>query len=198
MLKKLFSFLMALILCLSLAACGGESEPAPAPSSSPAPTPSSTAPAPEADPESESEGEPAAVEGDPYTNYPLLVENLSELYEVDPISLAGTGWQFAGGYTDGKELNDQEAAEVLAMYGGTLQLIFTSHETATMVQGGGNMEGSYTVLSDNMTINMGLDLQGTTYHYVVVFTDLEGTPVLLLIATADPETVLYLTQIDER
>ena len=197
--NKVFALLLALALCLSLAACGGGSEPAPAPApaepSSAAPAPE---PAPEPEPEPEGEGEPAATDGDPYTNYPLLVENLKELYEVDPSTLAPSGWQFAGGYTNGKELNDQEAGEILAMYGGTLQLIFTSQETATMVQGGGNLEGSYTVLSDNFTINLALNLQGTTYNYVAVFTDLEGTPVLLLVATADPETVLYMTQIDEK
>lgn len=196
--NKVFAILLALTLCLSLAACGGD-EPAPAPAPA---EPSSTAPAPEPapepEPEPEGEGEPAATDGDPYTNYPLLVENLKELYEVDPSTLAPSGWQFAGGYTNGKELNDQEAGEILAMYGGTLQLIFTSQETATMVQGGGNLEGSYTVLSDNFTINLALELQGTTYDYVAVFTDLEGTPVLLLVATADPETVLYMTQMDEK
>lgn len=197
--NKVFAILLALTLCLSLAACGGDSEPAPAPAPA---EPSSTAPAPEPapepEPEPESEGEPAATDGDPYTNYPLLVENLSELYEVDPSTLAPSGWQFAGGYTNGKEMDEQEAAKVLEMYGGTLQLIFESADTAMLVQGGGTMAGSYTVLSDNFTINLALELQGTTYNYVAVFTDLEGTPVLLLVATADPETILYMTQIDER
>ena len=201
--KKWLSLLLALVMCASLAACGGGEESAPAAPDSPAPetsAPETSAPDP-AEPAEPAES--ASGEGTVYTDYDLLSQ--VDVYNAfPPADLAGTLWDFSGGFTGGQELTGEDAASVLEMYGGTLQLAFQDEEHAALVQGGGNMEGTYKLLDDGITLNFSFDLQGQAYTYGAVFTSVSGEDgadsadaVLVLVADADPATAFYMTPVLE-
>ena len=106
--KKLVSLLLAAAMCLSLAACGSKND-SKAPSGDsgnsgggPSDTPTPSTP------------EPAGAEGDSYVNYPVF--SGIEIYEApSPDDVAETAWAFAGGYTDGHSLTEEDAAEVLVL-----------------------------------------------------------------------------------
>lgn len=112
--------------------------------------------------------------------------------------LAGTGWEFAGGFTADRDMEAEEANAVLEMYGGKLQVVFMDSENASMVQGSGAMSGVYGVLEDGITVPLLFEYNGTQYGYVAVFTVIDESNVMVLISTAEPSTAFYMTQIDER
>ena len=131
----------------------------------------------------------------PYTDYELLGQ-VDVYHAFPPEDLAGTSWEFAGGFTNGQELNEQEAASILEMYGGKLQLEFVDTEKANLIQGGGNMVGAY------ITLNFAFELDGQYYTYAAVFTTVSGEQgadsadaVLVLVADADPTTAFYMTPV---
>ena len=196
--KKALSLLLAAAVCLSLAACGGGSKSSSGGAggtggtgggtSTPAPS------TPDPTPEPEPEPEPTGVY---YTDCPIF--NDVDIYGgVDADTFSDTLWTFAGGFTDGHELSDEEAAEVLELYGGTLALLFDEDaETAGLVQGGGTMPGLYEVLDDTATLNLAFELDGTIYEYVAVLTaaGAEEDPVLVLVSLADPSTAFYMAAV---
>lgn len=193
--KKLLSLLVAAAMCLSLAACGGgnksqtPSNGGGASTGTPAPsTPSTPDPAPGSDPE------PVGVY---YKDCPIF-DDVDIYGGVDADTFSDTLWTFAGGFTDGHELSDEEAATVLELYGGTLALLFDEDgETAGLVQGGGTMPGLYEVLDDTATLNLAFELEGTIYEYVAVLTaaGAEEDPVLVLVSLADPSTAFYMAAV---
>ena len=198
--KKVLSLLLAAAMCLSLAACGGKND-SKTPSgnnggdASSTPTPATPDPAPEGS--TPSPAPSSTSDGIYYTDCPIF--NAVDIYEgVDADTFSDTMWTFAGGFTDGHELSDEEASEVLEMYGGTLALLFDEDgETAGLVQGGGTMLGLYEVLDDTATLNLAFELEGTIYEYVAVLTAAgeEEDPVLVLVSLADPSTAFYMAAV---
>ena len=196
--KKALSLLLALAMCLSLAACGGKND-SKAPSGGAGSTGGGTSnagtPAPSA-PDPTPEPEPSGVY---YTQYSIF-DDVDIYGGVDADTFSDTMWTFAGGFTDGHELSDEEAAAVLELYGGTLALLFDEDaETAGLVQGGGTMPGLYEVLDDTATLNLAFELEGTIYEYVAVLTaaGAEEDPVLVLVSLADPSTAFYMAAVYE-
>lgn len=63
---------------------------------------------------------------------------------------------------------------MLELYGGTLQVEFVDTENVSMVQGGGSIPGVYGILEDGVTLNGSYEIQGESYNYVAVFTDVDG------------------------
>lgn len=196
--KKLISLLMALVMCLSLAACGGgkDSGSSSGGSSSPAAsTPSTPDPAPA--PEPEPEEEPSGADRYYFEQYPSIMSilDVEDIYGAPSLeSLSDTVWAFAGGVVDGQTLDEEGADVILEMYGGTLQIEFVDTENVNMVQGGGTMPGEYMFLDDGATMALAFELQGTTYEYAAVFTDSNDGEdlVMVLVALEDPETALFM------
>ena len=114
-----------------------------------------------------------------------------------PEGLAGTGWEFAGGYLDGVEMEQADAEAVLAQYGGMLQIVFEDESTASMVQGGGMLNGAYSATSDGYTLDISFDNSGSNLQYAGLFTDVGGTLVLMLLSDATGMNAIYFTQINE-
>ena len=191
--KKALSLFLAAAMCLSLAACGGGNKSQTPSNGGGGSTGSPGSPAPSA-PDSTPEAEPAGVY---YTECPIF-DDVDIYGGVDADTFSDTLWTFAGGFTDGHELSDEEAAAVLELYGGTLALLFDEDaETAGLVQGGGTMLGLYEVLDDTATLNLAFELEGTIYEYVAVLTaaGAEEDPVLVLVSLADPDTAFYMAAV---
>ena len=193
--KKTLSLLLALAMCLSLAACGGKNDsPSGGAGSTGGGTSNTGAPAstPDPAPEPEPEPEPSGAAGNYVTNYPVfndfqLVAALSEE------EFAGTTFSFAGGQVDGVEMEEEDANVVLEVYGGALKVEFPGGNSANLVQGGGTLPGTYTVLDDGGSINFAFELNGTSYDYVGALTMVdEATPVLVFVSTAEPTTAFYM------
>ena len=193
--KKTLSLMLALAMCLTLAACGGKND-SKTPSggaggdTSNAGTPAPTTPDPAPTPE---------PEGVYYKDLPIFSD--VDIYGgIDMDTLSGTLWTFAGGFTDGHELSDEEAATVLELYGGTLVLLLDDDaESAGLIQGGGTMPGLYEVLDDTATLNLAFELDGTIYEYAAVLTaaGAEEDPVLVLVSLDDPTTAFYMAGVYE-
>lgn len=109
-----------------------------------------------------------------------------------------TGWEFAGGMLNGVEMNEAAASQALETYGGTLQLLFGDMEVVSMVQGGGSLEGSYTVAEDGYMLQMIFENEGAQIPYAGVFANVNDTFTLMLFSDETGLNVLYFTQIDER
>ena len=161
------------------------------------PAPSTPDPAPAvSEPDA---SEPVDIETTPYTDYDLLSQ-VTVYPAFSPEELAGTVWSLAGGYTDGRDITEEEMAVLWEMYGGTLQIEFTDTERANLVQGGGSIAGAYTILEDEITMNFAFAYEGQYLTYAAVLTTQSGESgadksdaVMVLVADADPTMALYMT-----
>ena len=191
--KKTLSLLLAAAMCLSLAACGGKDDsktPSGGADNGGTSTPAPSTPNPTPEPEPEPDGV--------YYTECSIFDDVDVYGGVDADTFSDTMWTFAGGFADGHELSNEEAAEVLEMYGGTLAVLFDEDaETAGLVQGGGTMPGLYEVLDDTATLNLAFELEGTIYEYVAVLTvaGAEEDPVMVLVSLADPSTAFYMAAV---
>lgn len=192
--KKLLSLLLALMLCLSLAACGGDDAPSDGGDDA-SPVTSDTGDAGDADTGGEA-AEPDAPEagGDYCTNYDAM--NAFELYVVLPVDrLTAAPWTFTGGYNvSGTEMTQEEVDEVRSEFDGGMQIEFVDEETANLTVGETSVAGTYRVLDDGASINFAFG-QDTVIEYVGAFTAVgeDETPVLLLTSAGTPNTALYMT-----
>ena len=162
--KKILAFMLVLVLAFSLVACG-ETAPAETPEETPAETPEDAAPE------------------------TTSILELLDIYQVPEI--ANTGWSFVGGYIDGAPMTADEAKAALENYGGTLQLVFAENGAVLMIQGTGSVEGTYEAADEN---SVTVSFPSISKEYVVVFTVLDETPVLVLVDNADTTMGIYFAQ----
>lgn len=118
-----------------------------------------------------------------------------EFYSI-PEGIAGSGWEFSGGYIDGQEMNQEEAASTLEQYGGALQIVFADGSKVSMVQGKGTLEGTYTQ-ADEGTLHIVFSSDNAELNYAALFTDAGGTPVMMLFPDDTGLNAIYFTQISE-
>lgn len=166
--KKFLAMAMAMMMALSMAACGGTEEPAPA-----------------EDAEVVEEVTDEADGGsDDFT--------LWDIATVETPDLADTTWNFCGGYLEDGEMSQEDGEAALEMYGGKLQFVFNADGTAEMVQGGGSLQGTYQYLEDG-SVGVVFDNNGADLPYVCLFTDLDG---LTMVAISDESgtTGIYFAQ----
>ena len=108
--------------------------------------------------------------------------------------LSGTEWNFAGGMIDGVEMEKEDLNATLETYGGTLQLVFGEDGAVTMVQGGGNAEGTYEYSDDNTAIKMTLDFGGTEVTYAGFLSEVGDTVTLIAMSDMNGYDGLYFVQ----
>ena len=108
--------------------------------------------------------------------------------------LSGTEWNFAGGMIDGVEMEEEDLNATLETYGGTLQLVFGEDGAVTMVQGGGNAEGTYEYSDDNTAIKMTLDFGGTEVTYAGFLSEVGDTVTLIDMSDLNGYDGLYFVQ----
>lgn len=197
--KKFLALLLSFVLVLSLAACGDTKEETSDPEpSSKAKTEAADVDSSSDDNDSKTEDEAAASEveiGDGLSNF------LSQLTLVQPTdAIAGTGWDFSGGMIDGTEMNEEDVAQSLELYGGKLNIVFDDDENVSMVQGDGALKGVYGVLEDNENV-LGIiftDAAGSQLVYAGLFTEVDDTLVLMLFSDDSGQNAFYFTQISEK
>lgn len=115
-------------------------------------------------------------------------------FYVVPDGIVGSTWDFGGAYIDGAELDADQVNEVLAQYGGSLQIVFNDDANATMVQGNGEMAGIYELDADGGTLNMQFSDGTTDYPYAARFTDIGGTAVMMLFPDSTGMNAFYFSQ----
>ena len=108
--------------------------------------------------------------------------------------LSGTEWNFAGGMIDGVEMEEEDLNATLETYGGTLQLVFGEDGAVTMVQGGGNAEGTYEYSDDNTAIKMTLDFGRTEVTYAGFLSEVGDTVTLIAMSDMNGYDGLYFVQ----
>lgn len=106
--KKFLALLLSLMMVLSLAACGGSDDTSDD-TADPAPTEDTT-------PDDTADTETPEDTGEKFNL-------MTDITRIDPPELEGTTWNFAGGYLDGEEMDDDDATQTLSLYGGTLQFV---------------------------------------------------------------------------
>ena len=109
----------------------------------------------------------------------------------------GSEWyrmELAGGMIDGVEMEEEDLNATLETYGGTLQLVFGEDGAVTMVQGGGNAEGTYEYSDDNTAIKMTLDFGGTEVTYAGFLSEVGDTVTLIAMSDMNGYDGLYFVQ----
>ena len=92
--KKFLALLLSLMMVLSLAACGGSDDTSDD-TADPAPTEDTT-------PDDTADTETPEDTGEKFNL-------MTDITRIDPPELEGTTWNFAGGYLDGEEMDDDDA-----------------------------------------------------------------------------------------
>ena len=121
---------------------------------------------------------------------------MTDITRIDPPELEGTTWNFAGGYLDGEEMDDDDATQTLSLYGGTLQFVFGEDGTMQIVQGGGSLDGVYELLQDDdgsLCVGVTVDNDGQSIPYFCVFSDL-GQTVMIALSDDSGLNGLYFVQ----
>lgn len=101
--------------------------------------------------------------------------------QVAAPDLSNTTWYFAGGCIDGVEMTQEDMDAALEMYGGLLQFVFDENGGATMVQGNGVLEGTYSY-EEQESVSVVFDNNGTDLTYVCLFTEADE---ILMMAFSD-------------
>ena len=101
-------------------------------------------------------------------------EDVGPLYSIEASAapdVAGTTWHFVGAMLDGEELDAETAQGVLdTNYSGTLDMVFEEDGSASMVQGGGSIDGTYEYV-DDYTVLVTLDNNGSELRYACGFVE---------------------------
>ena len=185
--KKYFACAMGLVLALSLAACGEEEVVVE--NTNEEVTQEVQTQEVQTQEVAEAPTETVAETGTEAEGGPLLQVAVMEIPD-----LSGTEWNFAGGMIDGVEMEEEDLNATLETYGGTLQLVFGEDGAVTMVQGGGNAEGTYEYSDDNTAIKMTLDFGGTEVTYAGFLSEVGDTVTLIAMSDMNGYDGLYFVQ----
>ena len=115
-----------------------------------------------------------------------------DIYEVPDIEM--TGWQLAGGITDGQELSDEDYAALKEQLGGEAALIFDTDGIAHFQAGDTVLDGTYEIAADNSSVTVYLPNDTV---YVCMFTDMGGSTVLVALTDETCNNAGYYVQISE-
>ncbi len=108
------------------------------------------------------------------------------------VSVVGI-WDFCGGNVGGVEMSQEEAEAYLALYGGSLQLIFAQDMSVVMAQGNGGALAGVFQQVDETSMAVTFDNNGAELVNAMALTYAEdGTIVMVL--SPDGETSIYFYQ----
>lgn len=191
--KKLTALSLCCAMVISMAACGSE------PGSAGNSTAQSTDTQQKQSLESPEQSDPAPEEPNTPAENPEqeggLEDFLSKLTPLQPSEeIAGTTWDFAGGMLNGAEMGETEASQVLETYNGALQIVFGEEGAITMVQGSGNLAGTYSLTEDGYLLHIIFDNAGTEITYAGLFADVNGDTSFMLFPDETGQNAFYFIQ----
>ena len=123
--------------------------------------------------------------------FPKALSNITA-YPIDDMSL--TGWQLAGGMIDGVEMEEADLTALLSNAGGKIEFVFTDDKNVQMITGLNTIDGTYSLISEDMTVHMVFP----EIEYYGVVTVVSETTVFMIADPKQPGSALYLSQIDEQ
>ena len=133
--KKLLACLLALVMVLSLVACGGDTTDD---------VDTDPQPTEDVDQQPDTGDEQTSPEGQ------SLLEILSDRFVAVP-ELADTTWTFIGGYMQGVQLTEENTADILSQMDDLYQFQFIDDTTVALTEGLDTItEGTYEVTEDGM------------------------------------------------
>lgn len=170
--KKFLAILLALVMVLSLVACGGDAGD---------------------DVDVDDSTDPNQSDSADDTTSPLDVMNFVEV----PDYIVGTRWEFSGGFLNGVEMTDEQASAMLESNGGVLEIDVDDVDAASYITGSETLSGSCGVTEDNMALVLTLPNEdGTTSDNYCRFADLDGTDIMVL-TDSTATNGLYFRMIEE-
>lgn len=170
--KKFLAILLALVMVLSLVACGGDAGD---------------------DADVNDNTDPSQSDSADDTISPLDVMNFVEV----PDYIVGTRWEFCGGFKDGVEMSDEQATATLQNSGGVLEIDVDDVDAASYITGNETLSGSCGVTEDNMALVITLPNEdGTTSDEYCRFADLNGADIMVL-TDSTATNGLYFRMIEE-
>ena len=190
--KKTFACAMGLVLMMSLAACG-EEEVVVSNDDTEVTQEVQTQEAvaeTQVETQAETQVETTAEAGtDEAEGGPLLQMDILEIPDM-----SGTEWNLAGGMIDGVEMEEEDLNASLEAYGGNLQFAFGDDGVVTMVQGGGQVEGTYEYVNENTALKMSFNVDGSDLVYAVFLTEVGDDLTLIAMPDAEGYNGLYFIQ----
>lgn len=171
--KKFLACLLALVMALSLVACGDDT------------TADDNA---TGDNDTQLEETSGAGAGTP-------LEAMT--FVKVPDDIVGTSWKFAGGFKDGVEMDNDQATATLKAYGGTLQINFLDEANIEFVQGGGVLPGTCGADENNDMVVISIENEGTQIDYTCLFAELNDSVVMVMLTGEDANNAFYFTQVVE-
>lgn len=166
--KKFLVCLLALVMALSLVACGDTAT------------------------DDTNSGDDTQVEDNTGDTTPgegdSIMEILNDRFVAAP-ELAGTSWTFIGGYVQGKQMTEDQTAEVLNQLGDVYQFDFMDESTVILSEGSDTTtNGTYTITEDGMIANI---VMSNNIQYAGGFIEQEDGPVMIAILDGTGMNALY-------
>lgn len=177
--KKFLALILALVMALTLVACGSSSDSSDSSDSTD-----------NADAQT-SESTDAEASSDTQASDTSLWTTVKR--EAVP-DLAGTTWSYSGGFINGSEMTQEELDASLQTYGGKLQFVFADDTNVTMVQGTGSLNGTYAADPDQENcVDVTFPDKNLTYACIFA-TNSAGAANLIAIPAADGMNGIYFTK----
>ena len=167
--KKFFACLLALVMALSLMACGDTAT-------------DDTNTGNDAQVEDNTGDTAAPGEGD------SLIVILNDRFVAAP-ELAGTTWTFIGGYVQGKQMTEDQTNEVLSQLDNLYEFYFNEDGSVVLTEGKDTFtEGTYTITEDGMLANIAMD---NDTKYAGSFIEQDDGPVMVAMLDGTGMNALY-------
>lgn len=172
-LKKMLALILALMMALTLVACGGGDT-------------ADDADAADDQQQVDTVDDTTSPEGQ------SLLEILKDRFVAAP-ELSGTNWTFIGGYVDGVQMTEDQTQEVLSQLGDVYQFSFVDDTVVVLAEGEDQTEGTYTPSEDGLTV--AIEVGGVTY--AGTFIEQEDGYVMVAMLSGSGMNALYFHPVIE-
>lgn len=169
--KKFFACLLALVMALSLMACGGD-------------TGTDDANTGDDTQVGDNTGDDAATPGEGDS----IMAILNDRFVAAP-ELAGTTWTFIGGYVQGKQMTEDQTNEVLSQLDNEYAFYFDENGAVSLTEGTDTVTaGTYTISEDGMLASISMD---NDIKYAGSFIEQDDGPVMVALLDGTGMNALY-------
>ena len=175
--KKFFACLLALVMALSLMACGGD-------------TGTDDANAGDDTQVEDNTGDDAATPGEGDS----IMAILNDRFVAAP-ELAGTTWTFIGGYVQGKQMTEDQTNKVLSQLDNEYAFYFDENGAVSLTEGTDTTtDGTYSISEDGLIANI---IMSNDTKYAGTFIEQEDGYVLVAMLDGTGMNGLYFHLMDD-